>query len=119
MISDNYIATEFGGRVLNTRERGLPKVMAMIEVSCKTGYNIRELRQLIYKTSYEIKEKGRYLGREMKISFATALLSKGHCATVALLFLGHNWLNNETWFLIQKQQHSLKTKTRVTNLFLF
>ena len=53
--------------------------MAMIEVSCKTGYNIRELRQLIYKTSYEIKEKGRYLGSEMKISFATALLSKGHC----------------------------------------
>lgn len=58
MISDNYIATEFGGRVHNTRERGLPKVMAMIEVSCKTGYHIRELRQLIYSTSYEIKEKG-------------------------------------------------------------
>jgi len=58
MISDNYIATEFGGRVLNTRERGLPKVMAMIEVSCKTGYHIRELRQLIYNTSFEIKEKG-------------------------------------------------------------
>ena len=82
-------------------------MMAMIEVSCKTGYNIRELRQLIYKTSYEIKEKGRYLGREMKISFATAPLSKGHCATVALLFLGHNWLNNETWYVIQRQQHSL------------
>lgn len=58
MISDNYIATEFGGRVQNTRERGLPKVMAMIEVSCKTGYHIRELRQLIYNTSFEIKEKG-------------------------------------------------------------
>lgn len=58
MISDNYIATEFGGGVQNTRERGLPKVMAMIEVSCKTGYHIRELRQLIYNTSFEIKEKG-------------------------------------------------------------
>ena len=43
---------------MNTRERGLPKVMAMIEVSCKTGYHIRELRQLIYNTSFEIKEKG-------------------------------------------------------------
>ena len=58
MISDNYLAAEFGGRVQNTRERGLPKVMAMIEVSCKTGYHIRELRQLIYNTSFEIKEKG-------------------------------------------------------------
>ncbi|XP_068698664.1 leucine-rich repeat serine/threonine-protein kinase 1-like [Montipora capricornis] len=58
MISDNYISTEFGGRVINTRERGLPKVMAKIEVSCRTGYNIQKLRQLIYKTSFEIKEKG-------------------------------------------------------------
>ena len=58
MISDNYIATEFGGRVMNTRERGLPKVMAAIEVSCKTGYHIRELRHLIYNTSFAIKEKG-------------------------------------------------------------
>ena len=64
---------------MNSRERGLPKVMAMIEVSCKTGYNIRELRQLIYKTSFEIKEKGRYLRREIKISFATDALLKGDC----------------------------------------
>ena len=59
MISDNYIAVEYGGKVLNTRERGLPKVRAMIEVSCKTGYHIRELRQLIYNTSFDIKEKGK------------------------------------------------------------
>lgn len=58
MISDNYIAVEYGGKVLNTRERGLPKVRAMIEVSCKTGYHIRELRQLIYNTSFDIKERG-------------------------------------------------------------
>ena len=58
MISEKYLAAEYGGSVMNTRERGLPKVMAMIEVSCKTGYHIRELRQLVYNTSFEIKEKG-------------------------------------------------------------
>ena len=26
--------------------------------------------------------------------------------TVALLFLCHNWLKNETWYLTKKQQHS-------------
>ena len=59
IISENYIAMEFGGGVPNTRERGLPKVRALIEVSCKSGYHIKELRQLIYNTSFEIKEKGK------------------------------------------------------------
>lgn len=72
MISDNYIAVEYGGKVLNTRERGLPKVRAMIEVSCKTGYHIRELRQLIYNTSFDIKEKGKsneFLDRQILVGF--------------------------------------------------
>jgi len=33
---------------------------------------------------------------------------KGHChGSFSVLHLGHNWLNNESWYLIQKQQHSL------------
>ena len=58
MIKDRYIAMEYGGRVYAPRERGLPKVMAMIEVSSKTGHNVRELRHMIYNIACEIKEKG-------------------------------------------------------------
>ena len=34
-----------------------------------------------------------------------------------LLLLGHNWSKNETWFLTNKQQHSLETKIRKTMNF--
>ena len=36
---------------------------------------------------------------------------------VVLLFLGHNWLKNETWNLNEKTQHSLRAKTTATNEF--
>ena len=49
---------EFGGHVYAPREKGLPKVMAMIEVSGKSGYNVRELRHMIYNIACDIKEKG-------------------------------------------------------------
>ena len=58
MIRERYVAMEFGGGVQTPRERGLPRVMAAIEVSCKTGYHIKELRQLIYVKAFEIKKKG-------------------------------------------------------------
>lgn len=44
MIFDNYIVVEYGGKVLNICEWGLFKVRVMIEVSCKIGYYIWELR---------------------------------------------------------------------------
>ncbi|KAK3754845.1 hypothetical protein QZH41_011322 [Actinostola sp. cb2023] len=58
MIKDRYIAREFGGGIQTPRDRGLPRVMNRIEVSSKTGYNVRELRHMIYKKAIEIKERG-------------------------------------------------------------
>ena len=33
----------------------------------------------------------------------------------ALLFSGHNWLKNETWYLIQNQQLYFRTKSKISN----
>lgn len=51
--------------------------------------------------------------KEEGISFKTPAIADGlafyHWGTftVLLLFLGHNWLKNETWYLIREQKHSL------------
>ncbi|XP_048577768.1 leucine-rich repeat serine/threonine-protein kinase 1 isoform X2 [Nematostella vectensis] len=58
MIKERYVAMEYGGGVQSPRERGLPKVVNRIEVSGKTGHNVRELRHMIYSVSLDIKERG-------------------------------------------------------------
>lgn len=43
----------------NPRERGLPNVVRTIDVSCTTGHQISQLREIIYNTALEIKGHGR------------------------------------------------------------
>ena len=58
LIFKLYVAAELGGDVSCPRERGLPKVVQVIDVSCTTGYNVDKLRQAIYNAALEIKGPG-------------------------------------------------------------
>ena len=81
MIRERYMAYEFGGGLQSPRERGLPRVMATIEVSCKTGHNIKELRQLIYNKAFEIKEKGKAQFKRRAILVSNLIVFKLDCRT--------------------------------------
>ncbi|RDD43578.1 Leucine-rich repeat serine/threonine-protein kinase 1 [Trichoplax sp. H2] len=57
LIRKKYTSGQFGG-INNAREVGLPQVINMTEVSCKTGYGIKGLRTLIYDTAYNLRVSG-------------------------------------------------------------
>ena len=64
---------------------------------------------------------GKLEKKEEGISFKTPAIADAlafyHWGTftVRLLFLGHNWLKKETWYLIREQKHSLLTEKRTSN----
>ena len=46
---------------------------------------------------------------EAKTPVSSSIASQGQTSVrTVLLFLGHKWLKNGNWHLIQKQQHSFK-----------
>lgn len=53
MICDRYMSD-----AVDADKRGLPRVVASIEVSAKTRYNIRLLANLIYEAAYEMRTPG-------------------------------------------------------------
>ena len=59
LIYQRYIGKDLDGGVCCPRERGLPKVVKVINVSCTTGHNIHKLREAIYTTALEIKGPGK------------------------------------------------------------
>lgn len=59
LIRELYVGKELGGGVGIPRERGLPNVVRTIDVSCTTGHQISQLREIIYNTALEIKGHGR------------------------------------------------------------
>ncbi|XP_028415469.1 leucine-rich repeat serine/threonine-protein kinase 1-like isoform X2 [Dendronephthya gigantea] len=58
LISQLYVGRDLDGGVGVPRERGLPRVVRMVDVSCTTGHHINLLREMIYTTALEIKGPG-------------------------------------------------------------
>lgn len=56
-IRKRFVSIQKGGGVHNLTERGLPRVVEIIEVSCKNNRNINKLRELIYDTVMELKSE--------------------------------------------------------------
>ena len=55
-IRKRYMGSKFGWK---PAEKGLPNVVNMIEVSCKSDTNISKLRELIYDTVTSLKADGK------------------------------------------------------------
>ena len=58
LISQLYVGRDLDGGVGLPRERGLPRVVRMVDVSCTSGHHINLLRDMIYATALEIKGPG-------------------------------------------------------------
>ncbi len=56
------MAESLGGGVPKLFEKGLPRVMAVAEVSSKIGteYKIRDLRNIIYETATSLKDTRKF-----------------------------------------------------------
>ena len=59
-IYERYVSKENGGAVRSLLEKGLPRVIAVTEVSskAKAEYGIRELRNLIYEKVLSLRDTG-------------------------------------------------------------
>eukprot|EP00794_Sanderia_malayensis_P000449 gene449-1090_t len=57
-IKRRYMSERLGGGVFKLHEKGLPRVLRVAEVSCKTSkeYNINDLRNTIYETASLLKD---------------------------------------------------------------
>ena len=60
LIQELYVGKDLGGGIAVPRERGLPRVVKVVDVSCTTGHNISMLREMIYTTALEIKGPGKF-----------------------------------------------------------
>ena len=60
LINQQYVGKDLDGGIVNPRERGLPKVVRVIDVSCTTGHHINILREMIYTAALEIKGPGEF-----------------------------------------------------------
>ena len=58
LINQLYVGKDLGGGIGVPHERGLPKVVRVIDVSCTSGHHITILRDMIYTTALEIKGPG-------------------------------------------------------------
>ena len=58
-IRKRFMSVKYGGGVTDLLEKGLPSVVEIIEVSCKTNHNITKLRDLIYDTVMNLKGQGK------------------------------------------------------------
>lgn len=56
-VKKRFVSVSKGGGVENLSERGLPRVVEIIEVSCKNSRNIGKLRELIYDTVMDLKSE--------------------------------------------------------------
>ena len=59
LIHQLYVGKDLNGGIVNPRERGLPRVVRVIDVSCTTGHHIQMLREAIYTAALEIKGPGK------------------------------------------------------------
>ena len=60
LIYQLYVGKDLDGGIGIPRERGLPRVVRVIDVSCTSGHHINMLREMIYNTALEIKVPGKY-----------------------------------------------------------
>lgn len=60
LIYQLYVGKDLDGGIGIPRERGLPKVVRVIDVSCTSGHHINTLRDMIYTTALEIKVPGKF-----------------------------------------------------------
>ena len=58
LICQLYVGKDLNGGIGIPRERGLPRVVRVIDVSCTSGHHINLLREMIYTTALEIKGPG-------------------------------------------------------------
>ena len=58
IIRSRFVACRYNGGVPVLEEKGLPNVVGLLEVSCKTNFNINTLRDLIYDTVTKMKGEG-------------------------------------------------------------
>ena len=58
IIRSRFMACRHNGGVPVLEEKGLPNVVGLLEVSCKTNINIIALRDLIYDTVTKMKGEG-------------------------------------------------------------
>ena len=95
LIYQKYIGKEFGGGVGCPRERGLPKVVHVIDVSCvSSGYNIQKLRDLIYTTAMDVKMSGTLY---CKYDFVFKVFMKFYFILFYLVWFGLVWFGL-IWF---------------------
>lgn len=59
LIYQLYVGKDLDGGIGVPRERGLPRVVRVIDVSCTNGHHINMLREMIYTTALEIKVPGK------------------------------------------------------------
>lgn len=67
LICQLYVGKDLNGGIGVPRERGLPRVVRVIDVSCTSGHHINILREMIYTTALEIKGPGK-CAREYHVS---------------------------------------------------
>ncbi len=62
-IKTRYVSSALGGGIQRLNEKGLPRVLAIAEVSCKnrTEHNIRDLRNIIYETATSLKDSRKFI----------------------------------------------------------
>ena len=60
VICNRFVSDKLGGGLQNVVEHGLPRVIAVTEVSSKarSEYNIKELRGLIYEKVLSLRDSG-------------------------------------------------------------
>ena len=71
---------------MDADKRGLPRVVDSVEISCRTGYNIRHLANLIYDTAVELRCPGNAFIRRLSdyLLLTVYVIKRLHIAFFAL-----------------------------------
>lgn len=54
-INRRFVLTKHGGGLSNLTEKGLPKVVKVVEVNCRSPRSVAKIRELIYDTVMALK----------------------------------------------------------------